>query len=418
MSDEQSATINIEGKLFHSGKIIDATIKIEDGVIKEIKKDAKGERISGLILPCAIDVHVHFRDFKENYKETIETGSLSALYGGVCLVIDQPNTNPPVDSYEIYSKRVSIANKKSYIDYSLNFGVTKRNLKKVHMTLDKIEKKLKVKVPAVGETFLAHDDPILQIDVSDLINLNVNNKLITIHAEDPNLIRSSELESPNFYTRPPEAEISALKKCAPLNKRLYFCHVTLKDSVKIIKKYNKFCEVTLHHLIFSTQNYPKYPNVNPPLRDPKQKVSFSDLNFVDVIASDHAPHLLDEKKKGLPGFPGVEVLYPILIYLVKNNVLSLDQVIKLLCINPSKIFNFKLYGEIKENKYANLAVFNLSNIKTIKSSKLHSKCDWSPYNNFKAIFPEKVFIRGVLALDSEEVLIDPGFGQIPLISSK
>jgi dihydroorotase len=94
--------MNISGNLFYQDRIIEAGLRIEDGIIKEIKKTVEGKRVKGLILPAAIDVHVHFRDFEEKHKETIESGSLSALYGGVCLVADQPNTMPRTENEKVY----------------------------------------------------------------------------------------------------------------------------------------------------------------------------------------------------------------------------------------------------------------------------------------------------------------------------
>ncbi len=113
----------IYGNVFYKGRIVECGIEIENGVIVDVGKDKRGKNVDGIIMPAGIDVHVHFRDFKESYKETIESGSLSALYGGVCLVVDQPNTNPPIVDKEIYFRRMEIAERSTYVDYSLNLGL-------------------------------------------------------------------------------------------------------------------------------------------------------------------------------------------------------------------------------------------------------------------------------------------------------
>ena len=404
----------VEGKIFYAGEFIDATIEIEDGIVRNITKKITGKKLKGIILPSAIDVHVHFRDFKEKDKETIKTGSLAALHGGVCFVIDQPNTNPVVESYNTYANRIEIAEKNSFVDYALNLALTKNNFQDVNFEIKKIEKKLNVKVPAVGEVFLAHENENLQVEVKCL--KFVKKRMVTVHAEDPNFILF-EKKVPNFSLRPPLAEISAIRSCMSLGN-VYFCHVTLRESIKLIKTQNRLCEVTPHHLLFSVENPPDHPNVNPPLRKSAEKIYFKDLKLADVLASDHAPHLLEDKKNGASGFPGVETTYPIFVYLASKGILSFSELIRLFCSNPAKIFKLRRYGEIKIGNYANFSVFNTSKVESIKPDKLHSKCGWTPYSGFNAIFPDKVIIRGMLALDEKNILVDQGFGKILSVSKQ
>lgn len=397
----------IRGKIFYKGKIVEAGIEAEDGIVKKIGKDTKGKEVKGLILPAAIDVHVHFRDFNEKHKETIETGSLSALYGGVCLVVDQPNTNPIVNDDETYDRRMKIAKKSSYIDYALNLALTNKNVEKIDKIVEKIEEKYCL--PAIGEVFIQHDNDDLQIEYTKLKKLNVN-KLITIHAEDPEFVGK---ESPNFKYRLPKAEIEAVRKCLQIGK-YHFCHISTLKALQMISKSNSTCEVTPHHLLLSEDDYKRLNgliNVNPPLRskDEVEKL-LNNIQLADVIASDHAPHTVEEKLDGVSGFPGVETLYPLILGLIAKGVLSLDTIEKI-TKNPAKIFGFKKYGEIEVGKYANLVVFNLKKVEKINVERLHSKANWTPYEGFNAVFPERVFIRGVEALN-EEILVDRGFGKI------
>ncbi|RLI75929.1 dihydroorotase [Archaeoglobales archaeon] len=381
------------GKIFYKGKLVEAGIEVEEGIIKNIGKDVKGRRVRGLILPAAIDVHVHFRDFKEKHKETIESGSLSALHGGVCLVVDQPNTNPVVDDYEIYEKRMRIAKKRSYVDYTLNLALTNRNVKRIERIVEKIEKNYQL--PAIGEVFIQHDNDDLQIDYEKLEETRIN-KLITIHAEDPKFVKKG---SPNFRYRLPLAEIEAVKKCLQIGK-YHFCHISTFDALKMVSRTNSTCEVTTHHLLLSEEDYGRLNgliNVNPPLRG-KNEVEklLNNIQLADVIASDHAPHTIEEKKNGVAGFPGVETLYPLMMNLVVKGILSLNTLIERIAINPAKIFGFKRYGEIEVGNYANFTVFNLKKIEKISVNKLHSKANWTPYEGFDAVFPEEVYVKGTL----------------------
>jgi|Deesub1362A_J573_1020465.scaffolds.fasta_scaffold00512_13 dihydroorotase len=406
--------IAIRGKMLYRGEIIEAGIKIENGVIKEIKKTIEGEEVRGIILPAAIDVHVHFRDFDESYKETIESGSLSALYGGNCLVVDQPNSKPIVDSVEVYEERMKEAEKKSYIGYALNIGLTKKRYGSILDSIKKIEEKYRI--PAIGEVFLQNDNPDLQISYEILEDIKKStSKLITVHAESPELVesesKSESTESSNFNLRPPEAEIEAVKKCLAYGD-FHFCHISTYEAALNIGDTNSTFEVTPHHLLLSIEDYERlgsFVNVNPPLRRKVDaEMLFNVLQLADVIASDHAPHTIEEKKNGVPGFPGVETTYPLMINLMRRGLIGIRTVVERMVVNPARIFGFEKYGEIEVGNYANIAIFDLKAVTKIKADRLHSMAEWTPFENFEAVFPQRVYIKGELALLDGEVQIKPG----------
>ncbi len=396
--------VAIHGKFLYRGEIIEGGIVIENGIIKEIKKTVEAEeveKIDGLILPASIDVHVHFRDFEESEKETIESGSLSALYGGNCLVVDQPNTTPFVEDFDEYEKRMEIAEKRSYVDYALNLGLTLRNSERIHEIIKKIEEKYRI--PAVGEVFLQHNNPEFQIsyDVLEETRKKIS-KLITVHAEDPSLIQD---------TRPPEAEIEAVKRCLELGD-FHFCHISTYDSAVLISDTNSTFEVTPHHILLNSEDFERFgefSRVNPPLRDKVEaEMLFNVLQLADILASDHAPHTLEDKKNGAPGFPGVETTYPLMVNLMRKGLVGIRTLTNLMAINPAKIFGFERYGGIEIGNYANFAVFNLKAVSKIKVERLHTRAEWTPFENFEAVFPERVYLKGELALLNGEVLIEPG----------
>jgi dihydroorotase len=391
--------VAIHGRLLYRGEIIEAGIEIENGIIKEIKKTIEGEKIQGLILPAGIDVHVHLRDLDESEKETIESGSLSALYGGNCLVVDQPNSKPFIDDYETYKRKMEVAKKKSYIDYRLNLGLTAKNAKKINEIIKKIE--VDYKIPAIGEIFIQHEDPELQISYETLSDARMRtSKLMSVHAEDPSLVDDG---------RPPEAEIEAVKKCLELGN-FHFCHISTHDSAILISDSNSTFEVTPHHFLLSSEiDYGEFARVNPPLRNRiDAEMLFNVLQLADILASDHAPHTLEDKKSGAPGFPGVETTYPIVVNLMRRGLIGIRTVTNLIAINPAKIFGFERYGEIEVGNYANFAVFNLKAVSKIKAERLHTKAEWTPFENFEAVFPDRVYLKGELALIGGEVQIEPG----------
>jgi dihydroorotase len=390
----------IVGKIFYNGQLIEAGIDIQNGRIKRIGKLIRGKKVEGIILPAGIDVHVHFRDFKEKHKETIESGSLAALHGGICLVVDQPNTSPVIDSARIYETRMNLAEKRVYVDYALNIGLTRENADSIQEEIAEIKRKYHL--PAIGEIFTQHSNESLQVDYSTIqtIRKKVNCNM-TIHAEDPAYVSPG---TPNFLFRMRDAEIVAVKRCLEIGD-FHFCHISTPDAARAIASSVSTFEVAPHHLLLSTDDYKRlngYINVNPPLRERADVESLlNNFHLCDVLASDHAPHTHDDKIDGAPGFPGVETTYPIFVSLALKGVISLRELIERIASNPARIFGFKGYGEIKEGNFANLSVFNPKNEGQVKVGQLHSLCEWTPYEGFKAIFPDMVFIRG------EEILHSP-----------
>ncbi len=387
----------IYGKIFYNGEFIEAGIEVENGRIKRIGKLLKGKKVEGVILPAGIDVHVHFRDFDEKYKETIETGSLSALHGGICLVVDQPNTRPLVDSEISYFQRMEKAEKCTYVDYALNLALSRDNADRLGEIIEKIRNKYFL--PAIGEVFLQNDRKELEISYEILKAVSRVNAKITVHAEDPKFVKRG---NPNFLFRSREAEIVAVEECEKIGN-FHFCHLSTKDAVERV--FRGTFEVAPHHILLSVEDYSRLGelvNVNPPLRH-KSDSEWLLKNFsrVQILASDHAPHTIEDKKMGYAGFPGVETTYPIFVYLAKLGIVSFKELVEKIAENPAKFFGFAGYGGLEPGNFANFAVFDLKEVREIKSDKLHSLCGWTPYEGFKAVFPKEVYIRGEEVLQSE-----------------
>ncbi len=395
----------ISGKIITGGKLVTAGIRIEEGKIVEISKQLTGKRIKGLIMPAGIDVHVHLRDFEESRKETIRSGTLSALHGGICLVVDQPNTRPFIDSVERFERRVRLAEKHLNVDYSLNVGLTRRNFGEINEIVDNL--KAKGYNPAVGEVFLQHENPEFQVDAEIVRGVR---HLTTIHAEVPEHVKSNDI--PNFLHRDRMAEIEAVERLA--GDGYHFCHISTREAFEIISTSPSTIEVTPHHLLLDRTHYERlngFVNVNPPLRDVEDR-EFLLQNFskVDVIASDHAPHTVEEKKSGASGYPGVETMYPLMMGLVFYGKVNVFDLVEKIAVNPSRIFGFREYGGIEVGKYANIVAFDISRVERIDAKKLHSLCGWTPYEGFPAVFPHTVILRGEVVKDGEEVL--EGVGRV------
>ncbi len=397
--------MNIYGKILIKNRIITAGIKIENGRIAEISKQINGKKVKGIIMPAGIDVHVHLRDFEESHKETIKNGTISALNGGICLVVDQPNSKPFIDSEERYLERVRYAEKFVSTDYSLNIGLTNKNLDKINDVVEKL-KKMGFN-PAIGEIFLQHDNPEYEIPAEKLDSLR---HFSTIHAELPEFVESNNI--PNFKFRKREAEIKAVEMLCSGNH--YFCHISTKEAIEMISKSKSYVEVTPHHILLDETHYNHLKNkvnVNPPLRKPEDReFILENISLIDVIASDHAPHTLEEKESGASGYPSVETMYPLLMGLVFYGKISVFDVADKVAVKPAEIFGFEGYGEIKVGNYANFAVFDISKAEKIKGEKLHSFHGWTPFEGFHGIFPHFVMLRGEVVKEGDEIIT--GYGRI------
>ncbi|MEM3139785.1 MAG: amidohydrolase family protein, partial [Archaeoglobaceae archaeon] len=286
--------------------------------------------------------------------------------------------------------RMEIAKRDSYVDYALNLALTNANAERIKEIVEKIREKYFL--PAIGEVFLQHSDKELEISYETLKEISKINTKITIHAEDPRFVESG---NPNFLFRKKEAEVIAVEECEKIGE-FHFCHLSTREAVEKVRR-GSF-EVAPHHLLLSIEDYSRLReliNVNPPLRQ-KSDAEWLLKNFskIHILASDHAPHTIDDKKMGASGFPGVETTYPIFVYLAKRGLITFKDLIDKIAINPANIFGFKDYGEIEVGKFANFAIFNLKVEREISSDRLQSLCNWTPYEGFKAIFPEEVYIRG------------------------
>ncbi|MDO5851102.1 MAG: dihydroorotase family protein [Methanobacteriaceae archaeon] len=390
-------------KIIPENTIVD--IQIEDNKIIKISKTTpktlQADKVIDLkekiVLPGLIDTHVHFRDPGQTYKESWKTGSQSAAHGGYTTVIDMPNTTPNTNTAKRFKEKQEIANKKSIIDYGLHAGInTSKDIKELS--------KLK---PASFKIFmdLYTDDKLKELFkiISD------TGKILTLHCEDKEIIEHStkkqkEVQNakPIAYTkaRPALAEIISIEKAIQFAKenkqQLHICHVSTRKSVELIKIAQKqikiTMEVTPHHLFLDSTSYNTFKTkakTNPPLRSLSDNIKLEQLNEFNSIATDHAPHTIEEKTEGTwnsaAGIPGLETTLPLLLTEVNKGNIKLDLIQEKLCENPAKIFNIPNKGFIKEGYDADLIVLNMKLEGKINSDNFYTKGKYTPFEkrNYK-----------------------------------
>lgn len=421
--------LTIEGKAYFNGCFNDCCIGIQDGKISEIKKILKGDKHikfgNKLILPAGIDIHVHFRDPGMTNKEDFSTGSMAAAFGGISCVFDMPNTIPQTTTLEAISDKISMADKKSHVDFGVYAGVVDNNISKI-MPLAKKCSGFKIYLGS-STIALAFDKRKLR---TALEAISKTDKLVLFHAEDEELLIKNKGVEKNIvdhlHMRPSVCEETSIKQIIQasngLNLKLHICHLSSLDGLELLKKRpnNVSCGVTPHHSLLSADKpvgSQTFYKVNPPIRSSFDKESLFNAvknGVIDVLESDHAPHTKDEKDAEFndspSGLPGVETMFPLFLHLAKKEVFQFQRVISLLCQRPADLLSIPK-GRIEVGRDADLIVVDLKNECRIKSSKLHSKCGWTPFEDWPAVFPSDVFVRGEKIIENNELQVSQGFGK-------
>jgi len=400
----------IEGNCYLSGRFERCCVGITEGRIARIAKILEGDKVyrfdNKMILPAATDAHVHFREPGMTNKEDFGSGSLAALHGGVTCVFDMPNTRPQTTTVEALREKHDFASSKSLVDFGLFAGVVKgADISAL------AERSIGFKLYMGGTTgdMLV---PALDSVKLELAAIAATGKVLAVHAEDEKLRRKEPESDLNDHlrNRVNECETSAIRKLRESAKenRVHICHVSAKDSLGLIG--NGFTsEVTPHHLLLDKDaKLGAMGKVNPPLRKREDRQAlFMALKqgTLDIIASDHAPHTVEEKQEDFEyapsGMPGVETMVPLMLDLVRKKHLSIDDVVRRVCERPADIYGVRK-GNISVGYQGDLMVVDLDSTRTIKVDMLHSRCGWTAFEGMNGVFPSAVFLRGQLMLDGED----------------
>ena len=403
-SEKESDIAIKNGKIFKIGKL--------DNYKSKKTIDANGLHI----LPGAFDTQVHFREPGNTKKENLKTGSLAAIAGGITSVFDMPNNKPSITTKKLFMKKLQKAKGRMHCNYAFYFGAEKDNIEEIK----KVEKirgccGVKVFVGSSTGTLLVSD----QADIESI--MKSTKKMISFHSENEDMLitrkKYAKTGRPHSHQvwRNVDTALSStrklIKSANKSKKKIHVLHITTAEEIKLLLRNRKYVsfEVTPQHLVLASPDcYKKlgtYAQMNPPIRGVRHRNVLRKTlqkGQIDIIGSDHAPHLKSEKNQIYPnspsGMPGVQTLLPILLNEVSKKKISLNEVVKLTSYNPKKIFKIKSKGLIKVGYDADLTIIDMNKTEKVLNKDMKTKCGWTPFNGIKLKgWPVGTIINGKVA---------------------
>jgi dihydroorotase len=380
------------------------------------------------ILPGVVDTQVHFREPGLAHKEDLESGSRSAVMGGVTAVFEMPNTDPLTVSADALADKIKRARGRMHCDFAFFVGGTHENVRDLP-ELERLPGAAGVKVFIGSSTgsLLVEDDAGLRAILQAI------RRRASFHAEDEARLRERRdlrVEgdpSSHPVWRDPQAALMATQRLVRLaretGKRVHVLHITTAEEMEFLQDNKDVAsvEVTPHHLTLEApecyRRLGTRAQMNPPVREAHHRAAlWSALaqGVVDVLGSDHAPHTLEEKAKTYPASPsgmtGVQTLVPLMLDHVNAGRLSLARLVDLTSAGPARLFNIARKGRIAVGYDADLTVIDLKRRFTITDAWTASKAGWTPYDGKEVTgCPVGTFVRGKKVMWEGE-LVTPAQG--------
>ncbi len=410
--------------------ILKGDLLIEGEYIVEIgksisPKDAQTQIIDAeekFLIPGVIDDQVHFREPGLTHKADIASESKAAVAGGITSFIEMPNTVPQATTQKLLENKFKIAAKSSYANYSFMFGGTNDNLKELLKTNPKNVAGIKLFLGSSTGNMLVDDEKVLEKIFSS------TDMLISVHCEDEATIKKNLATQKSIFgddipielhpkIRSEEAcYISSSKAIALAKKtdaRLHVFHLSTAKETELftnkipLEEKKITAEVCIHHLWFDDSDYEKKGTLikwNPAVKTKKDQDALWEAlldDRIDVIATDHAPHTIEEKENVYTKAPsgGPLVQHGLVAMLKKHHEgkISIEKIVEKMCHNPAKLFKIEKRGFIKEGYYADLVLVDISSPWTVTKDNILYKCGWSPFEGTTFLSKiSRTFVNGNL----------------------
>jgi dihydroorotase len=419
-------------KVVNENKIFESDVLIGDDIILKIDQDITDvnartiDAQGNYLLPGIIDDQVHFREPGLTHKGNIASESRAAIAGGITTFMEQPNTDPQTVTIERLEEKFDRAAKTSYANYSFPFGGTNDNLEEI--------KRLDKNACSGIKLFLGSSTGNMLVDNEAVIERIFRNTemVISAHCEDEGTIQRNLAQYKEQYgedipvqyhpiIRSEEACYLSSSKAIALAKktgaRLHVFHLSTGKETQLfrndipLKEKKITAEVCIHHLWFSDTDYKDKGTLikwNPAVKtalDRKQLWKALLDDRIDVIATDHAPHTLQEKDnvytKAPSGGPLVQHALPAILEKFREGNISLEKVVEKMCHNPAILFQIERRGYVREGYFADLVLVDLDSPWTVSKDTILYKCGWSPFEG--STFSSKIshtFVNGHLAYEN------------------
>ncbi|MCD8261088.1 MAG: dihydroorotase [Bacteroides sp.] len=401
----KGGTLVNEGETFRGSLVIEGekiAEVLQEGEIPAAPCEEEINACGGYILPGVIDDHVHFRDPGLTYKADMHTESQAAVAGGVTSFMDMPNTDPQTTTLEALKDKFREAAGKSLINYSFYFGATNNN----YELLPELEREKVCGVKlfmgsSTGNMLVDNRESLLRI-------FEKSNHIIAVHCENQYIIDENTAYLKNLYgenmpvamhprIRSVEACYESSKVAVELAKetgsRLHLLHITTGKELELLedkpigdKKIT--AEVCIPHLVFTSYDYEKYGariKCNPAVKSaPNREALWQALptDLIDVVATDHAPHLLSEKEggalKAVSGMPMIQFSLLSMLELASRGISSLENVVEKMCHNPARLFGIRKKGFLRRGWDADVVIVSPNMGWELTAGDILSKCGWSP----------------------------------------
>jgi len=401
----------VNAKLVNEGRIFEGEILIVNDRIQKTgsQVDVEGthevfDADGNYVIPGLIDDQVHFREPGLTHKATIATESRAAIAGGITSFLEMPNTNPQTTTREEWEAKNAQAAATSFANYAFMFGGTNDNLEEI-LALDT------KRVPAL-KLFLGSSTGNMLVDNPEVIRKIFSNTdlVIAVHCEDEATIRANMQMAVDAYgedipleehpiIRSEEACYLSSSQAVALAKetgaRLHVFHLSTAKELSLfqndipLKEKKITAEVCVHHLWFSSEDYKTkgtHIKWNPAVKTKEDRAALWEglnLDLLDVLATDHAPHTKEEKAnkygQAPSGGPLVQHALPALLSAHHQGKITVEKIVEKACHNPAILFDVKDRGFLKEGYFADLVVVDLEKEHTVDASSILYKCGWSPF---------------------------------------
>ncbi len=401
----QNATIVNENKIFKGDLLIENEIITK--ISFKIKPTKNVEVINAegkFLIPGFIDDQVHFREPGLTHKANIATESRAAIAGGITTFIEMPNTVPQATTQHLLEDKFKIAAADSYANYSFMFGGTNDNLEELLKTDPKKVAGIKLFLGSSTGNMLVDNEEILEKIFSS------TKMIISVHCEDEETIRKNTAIYKEKYgddiplkyhplIRSEEAcylsSSKAIKLAKKTGARLHIFHLSTEKETHLfrndipLEEKQITAEVCIHHLWFSDKDYEEkgtHIKWNPAVKTEKDRLGLWKALLdgrIDVLATDHAPHTLDEKNNNYlnapSGGPLVQHAIIALLEKVKEGVIPIEKAVEKMSHNPAKLFQIEKRGFIKEGYFADIVLIDINKPQTVSKDNILYKCGWSPF---------------------------------------